>query len=326
MSYIIDIKRIYIITERKNELTMLTTKVRLTAGIALTLALLMAKMPVLADQPEGKANKKAQPEKEVAKVEAEEKKDSQDSTDCPGNDQKAAPEEPAKLFDVSFDYNCKYIFRGMVLNEDPVLQTKVGIESNGLAICAWGNMDTTNVNGNEYDITELNYVLKYRADLSDLDIKLPFYKVSALTVGAIHYDYQHTNIASTTEAFWAVELKGLLNPSLTMYHDVDKASGTYSVLGFGHSFDKFTQKKMNLNLGLDFGMGSSHYNDYYWGLHDEKVTDMNASISFPFKNHGWTITPTIIYSRLLGNSIQGTKMYDQDSDHWYGGISFSLNF
>ncbi|KPK76484.1 MAG: hypothetical protein AMJ79_06515 [Phycisphaerae bacterium SM23_30] len=114
--------------------------------------------------------------------------------------------------------------------------------------------------------------------------------------------------------------------SSLVYHDLQEADGTYARAGIGHSMGKITEAAVGLNLGLSVGMGTSHYNDYYWGLHQSKMTDLNFTLSLPIERKGWIITPSLNYVRLLSNDIQAARMYDTDSDYVFFGISLATKF
>lgn len=233
-------------------------------------------------------------------------------------------------FDLSVDFFGKYVFRGMNLVDEPVLQPKVSANYKGLTGCVWGNMDLTDKNGNDFDITENDYFLEYTSDLSD--IQIAGLEIVSYTVGAVHYDFTGFDLDDTTEVYWGLDFDLPLEPSVKVYHDVDEADGTYAVLRVGHTTEKITinnlgeKSKVGVNIGLSLGMGTTHYNDNYWGTHKSKMTDLNLTFTLPFERKGWTITPSMNYVRLLSDDIQAAKIYDGDSDYWFFGIGLSTKF
>lgn len=199
-------------------------------------------------------------------------------------------------FNISVDFFAKYIFRGMNRVNEPVLQPNLSVNYGGITGCAWGNMDMTDVNGHEFDFTEYNYFLEYSSNLSG--IQVAGLEIIGFTIGAVHYDYPGSDTANTTEAYWGLDFDLPADPYLKAYHDLDEADGTYAVVGIGHEMDKITESELGdvgMNVGLSVGMGTSHYNEYYWGLHQEKMTDLKFSLALPIEKKGWILTPSLNY-------------------------------
>jgi hypothetical protein len=226
-------------------------------------------------------------------------------------------------FEVTADYFGKYIWRGQNLSDDPVFQPGLNISYGNLTASIWGNLDTTNVNDRSGDFSELDYSLDYSGDL-------PGFKGIGYSVGVIYYDFPGTIIPDTTEVYWGINFELPLNPSVTAYHDVDEAEGTYIFLGAGHSVEKVVELVPDVSVGMEIsagvGWGSGSYNKYYWGTEQSKMNDLVLSASFPTELAGWTLAPSLNYVTLLSNDIRDTDAYGTDSDFFFAGVSLSNKF
>ena len=123
-------------------------------------------------------------------------------------------------FDLSLDYFGKYIWRGQNLSDKSVFQPGFSIGYGNLTAGIWGNMDMTNINGNSGDFSELDYWLDYSGDFPGIE-KLGY------SVGVIYYDFPGTVTQDTTEFYWGLSVDVPSNPSITVYHDLDEAEGSY---------------------------------------------------------------------------------------------------
>jgi hypothetical protein len=224
--------------------------------------------------------------------------------------------------DVSADFYGKYIWRGQNLSDDPVFQPGVGITWGKLTAGFWGNMDLTNINGNSGDFSEVDYSLDFSDAFPGID-KLSY------SVGVIYYDFPGTSVPDTTEVYWGLGFDVLSNPTITVYHDVDEADGTYINLGFSHSFDeiaKIGDTPVGMELGAGLGWGNSKYDRYYWGTGGSKMQDLTFRVAFPVEVIGWTVTPSLNYVTLLSSTIRDTDAYSTDSDYFFAGVSISKSF
>ena len=226
-------------------------------------------------------------------------------------------------FEITADYFGKYIWRGQNLSDDPVFQTGISAGYKGLTAAIWGNLELTNINGNSGDFSEVDYSLDYSSTI-------PGMEGIGYSVGVIYYDFPGTTVKDTTEIYWGLNFDLPLSPSVTVYHDVDEAEGSYILLAFGHSLEKVAELGPDLPVGMEIGAslgwGSSSYNKYYWGTDQSKLNDLAFSVSFPIEIAGWTVAPSLNYITLLSDDIRDTDAYGTDSDFFFAGISLSKSF
>ncbi len=226
-------------------------------------------------------------------------------------------------FEITADYFGKYIWRGQNLSDDPVFQPGLSASYKGLTAAIWGNMDLTNINGNSGDFSEMDYSLDYSSTFSGIE-------GVGYSVGVIYYDFPGTTTKDTTEVYWGLNFDLPLNPSITVYHDVDEAEGSYVSLAFGHSIERIAELgpdiPVGMEIGTSLGWGSGSYNKYYWVTDQSKLQDLTFSVSFPMEIAGWTLSPSLNYITLVSDDIRDTDVYGTDSDFFFAGISLSKSF
>lgn len=179
----------------------------------------------------------------------------------------------------------------------------------------------TNINGNAGEFTEHDFTLDCSGDVPGIDW-LDY------SVGVIHYRFP--SIGHTTELYWGFALDAPLNPSVTVYHDIDEIDGTYISLGLSHSIDKIVELTPGLPVGMEIGaslgIGDSDYNKGYWGVNDARPNNLAFSIAFPMEIAGWTFAPSINYVTLVSDSIRRSDAFARESDYFFTGLSLSKSF
>ncbi|MHC4758555.1 MAG: hypothetical protein ACYTE8_07845 [Planctomycetota bacterium] len=227
--------------------------------------------------------------------------------------------------DLTFDLYDKYIWRGQNLVDDWVFQPSTSVSYMGFTGTVWGNLDLTNENGDSCEFTEVDLLFDYTG-------KFPGTEILNYSLGFIYYEFPVTSGADDTwELYWRLALDVLLNPSVTVYHDVDEADGgAYVSAGFAHSFENVMELSADMPVGVDlaasFGRGSASYNKVYWGVSEDGANDMTLSASFPVGLGNWTLAPSINYVSLLSDGARKSDRYSKDSDYLFGGVSLSKSF
>lgn len=232
------------------------------------------------------------------------------------------------------DFYSKYVWRGQLLNDDFVFQPAVSVSYNGFSAAVWGNMGLTDYNkGLGYDsgeFTEFDFTLSYSNKFNP-DGKLGY------NIGITHYQFP-SSFLDTTEVFWGLTYETFLNPSVTLYHDIDEAGGgTYINFGISHTIEKFIRISQNISanlvLGAAIGWANTEYNKWYWnGINDNRFNDLAIKASLPFTlPANWTITPSICFITLVDGKIRQADTYStgsstNGSDYLVAGVSISKSF
>ncbi len=235
-------------------------------------------------------------------------------------------------FEFSTGYFGKYIWRGQNLDDDPVFQPGLTASFNGFTAGIWGNLETTSINRNSGEFTEIDYYIDYSADVQGVDIL-------GYSVGIITYDFPVNGSADdTTELYAGVSLDVPANPSVTFYRDVDEAkNGTYISVGLGHSFENVFdiagETAVGVDIGATLGWGNTTYNKFYWGAKPNgkkiggEMNDLVLTVAFPFELAGLSFTASANYVTLVGDDIRKTDTYGKGrDDNFVAGIGFSVGF
>jgi len=229
-------------------------------------------------------------------------------------------DEQGLKFAITADYFTKYIWRGQNLNDESVFQPSVSLSRNGFTASVWGNLDLTDENQNSGEFTELDYSIDYSASV-------PCINGVSFSVGALYYDFPHTDSEPTTEVYGGLNFDLPLTPYIKLYRDVQVINGSYLQVGIGHSIEKLRQFSNNcycgLQIGSSIGYGSSQYNKDYFDIDSRKLNDWTLSAAIPFCIGAWTIKPSISYSTMLSDTIRKAT---EKSDNFWAGLTVSVEF
>lgn len=227
--------------------------------------------------------------------------------------------EETKGISVSTDFTIasKYVWRGLVLTDDPVLQPSLTLDYKSLNLNVWGNTDLTDANGTPGEINELDYTLSYSFAVKNVN----------LTLGVIQYTFPHTDYEPTTEIYGSAGLDMLLSPTVSIYYDVDEVNGLYGTLGIGHSFslgEVYKGITPSLDLSGSIGYGSSNYNEGYFGVHTSGLVDLllTATLSVPIDEH-LSVGPFVSFSQVLDSDLKDAVEKDNAT---FFGATLSLAF
>jgi len=184
----------------------------------------------------------------------------------------------------------RYVWRGQTLSEGLVVQPTVGMTLGGFSANLWSNVDLDNSEEDD------DGIVMNETDLT-LSYSLPLGPVNA-TAGFIHYDFDG---GDTQELYLTCALSTLLNPTLSLYYDIDEGEGAFAVLAASHAFpvgpvSLTAGASLGFNLG-DAAMGLNEDGEDFTGLYYGEVS---LATSIPiFKNV--TTDLRIAYSTALGD-------------------------
>ena len=223
-------------------------------------------------------------------------------------------------FEVGADYASKYVWRGQLLNDDPVVQPSATASWKGFTANVWASIDTTDFAGDDEEgkIQEIDYTLGYAFSPAEgLDLE----------VGGIYYDFPGAGVAGTSEVYASAAASAVpLTPTLTVYYDFDEVDGFYASAGIGH--DLPLTDPLTLSLGAAIGWGDSDYNNAYFGVDGSGFSDASISASLTyavtetFSVSGWVMAVEILDSDL--EDAASTIYSDSDTIVTGLGVAFSF--
>lgn len=225
--------------------------------------------------------------------------------------------------EVGADLFSKYVWRGMILTDDPVIQPSLTLSMGGFSFNIWGSVDMTDINedeGEEYHLQELDYTLSYGFTATEgLDLE----------VGVIAYTFPGTAFDATSEAYASAALSCVpyVTPSVTAYYDFDEVDGWYVVAALDANTIALTEK-LGLDLGVSLGWGSEDYNTAYWGVENDGLNDLNFSAGLSYQvNDMFSVGISAGYMVLVGSDVKDAVEADGgDTDQFYMGVSAAFAF
>lgn len=211
----------------------------------------------------------------------------------------------------------RYLWRGMTLNDRPVLQPSLTLAHGALEATVWASVDLTDDQGHRYQDTEIDYALSYTFDLPRV----------ALAVTAYTYTYPHTGYAATTEVWASATWKTVLEPTLTVVRDVDEVDGTYLLLTASQPLGLLRSRSSDgLVLSVNVGHGDRAYAAGYFPTSDVAgVTDVGAQLDWPLALGPGELCVTLQVATFTSSRIR-VPDFEDDRTSAVLGVSYSLPF
>ncbi len=235
-----------------------------------------------------------------------------------GADEKTLP------FDVELgaDVFSHYVWRGIVVNEDPVVQPSLTISKEmaggTVAFNVWGSFDLTDFsenNGSSFRLQEIDYTLSYAKSLTEwIDFE----------AGVIYYRFPGTSFDSTWEGYASFSFPAtcFVTPSITAYYDFDEADGWYVKAALDREFA--ITEAVTLGLSTSLGYADADYNAYYFGVDESAFTDLNFGAALSYQvTESFSVGISAGYMVLIDSDIRDSMDNDEK---FYTGVSASFAF
>jgi len=201
-----------------------------------------------------------------------------------------------------------YLWHGMLINDEPVAQPSLTLESFGFGFNVWGNYDFTDNSSEEAPaFTEVDYTLSYSFDLA------PF----AFSFGYSHYDYPNTyeveelpdgTIArrspeNTRLAYGYAEMSDLaVVPSLTVEYGVDGDDALYSA--FGLDYERAIAATLTVELTGSLAWANAAYHRSQFDADQYALGDATLGASLIWSPaEPFSITASLLYSTFFSDTI-----------------------
>ena len=236
-----------------------------------------------------------------------------------GEDGSAEKEQGVEI-GATADVFSKYIWRGQNVIDNWVLQPGASIGYQGLTGSIWGNLDLAGETVGSGSLSEVDFTLDYSNKVPGLDIL-------GYSVGLIHYDFVNTDSPATSEAYGGLTASVPLSPGVKWYYDFGQIKGSYIQFTAGHTIEKIRKWQENcycdLQLGASLGLGTSEYNEGYFGVNETALNDLTLTVGLPLCVGKLTIKPSFGYSVMLDKDIRNAT---DKSDNFWGGVGLAYNF
>jgi hypothetical protein len=227
----------------------------------------------------------------------------------------SAQEDPISGIGVDAGLYNNYVWRGLVFDENPVLQTDLWMWVHGVTMIFWGNCDLTDQDDdfegqfNEWDVY-ITFPIKHFGSFQfggELDY-LSFPSSSGME-GA----------ATSEISLWCdADLPGY--PRLQVFWDIWAWHGIYANLNAYHSV---TLGSNALLLSSGIGWGDENHNRQTGADAGSGFLDFHVGMSYDFiYNDRFSVTPKVQFTTLLNGDVR--DLYDSN-DIEPSRFSISLN-
>jgi hypothetical protein len=212
----------------------------------------------------------------------------------------------------------RYIWRGLPLNQQYVLQPSLTVGGSGLYLQVWTNMDLTDWGGHRKagygdetgHFSEIDYLAGYEAALFEERLLFGF--------GFANYTFprqRELGAAATTEIYGCVGLGIPLSPTLTAYVDEDQAEGAaYLSLDINHIFNLWEEGEAKLGFEVNGHLGWANHKfikTYY-------TQDNGRPLNLESRFHDWmfsgglpltlpgglAVTPAYVYTSIMTDELR----------------------
>jgi len=253
------------------------------------------------------------------------------------------PDEDKVTGEIDFSVLSAYIWRGYEQTRDSVvIEPSVTIGYKGFSLNVWGNMDTRpySVGDAQYasQYTETDYTLSYSRKFGILQVTpgYIYYALGAPYAGA-------AAPLAAQEIFLNLGLDTILQPTLTVYKDIDHYREWYFLLGVSHTFEfnKVVSLKLAASASYLLSTDATTYAKY--DSNSVATTDKfnnfhdgTASVSLPIAVYKTlSVTPILSYVfplsddakyEMKAKGLEGVDPTQRNSTYLYGGVTLSCTF
>lgn len=211
----------------------------------------------------------------------------------------------------------RYVYRGAVFNDDPVVQPEAyaSLEDDAqcLTLGVFTNYETSDENDSANDFTEIDPYVEYGRQLGSFWVSL----------GQTTYFYPNTDFDPTSEVYLivATELAGI-SAALETWYDYREADGLYLNLNVGH--ERPLSDRVDLALSAGIGYMRDGQAEYYFGVSESGLSDalLQASLAYAVSAH---VTFSVVgaYARVIDSDLRDAV--DEPDNAWVA-VGTSIRF
>ena len=212
--------------------------------------------------------------------------------------------------ELTVDFYSRYVWRGFMLDNDPVVQPGFSLSAYGITASFWGSFDARN--RDELASDEVDFTLDYAKEFDGFSV----------SVGVTHYAFPGGDSYSD-EVYAGIAFDVFLSPQVTVYHDYgDEAQGggdgQYIHLAVGHSIT--LEETYGTTFDLSAGVG---FNNELFIAGTGGDYAVSAGLTIPL-SAAFSLRPTVGYTMPFGD-VKAASDGGQ-KNRFYSGISVAGNF
>lgn len=227
---------------------------------------------------------------------------------------------------VGADVVSSYVWRGITLNADPVIQPSVAIEHpSGLALEIWSNFDLGDDDGAyaERQFSEIDFDLSYTADLDMVSVTLGYIEYTFPGLGVLVGDEEEgfdMQASADREIYLGVgaELVPGLDLGLTVYQNLATSDGTYVVLGAEYGYEVADGLTLALGGTIAYGAEGATAGGEA-GMHDYSIT-LSGAYEVA---EGLELSAFVTYVDSIDSDALPTEVIRED---FFGGVGIYYSF
>ena len=210
------------------------------------------------------------------------------------------------------NFSSEYIWRGVELNHEWVMQPAARISEKGLELSALGNMDLTSSNGCEGKFTRWIYKggLAHRVEDGGAGI---FYT---------YYDNRDVGYPKTQEVSIEVEYGYPFFGGGDMVYDWDNANGFYFRTKMGYIGEIGI---LSIIPQVSVSFATNQYQEFYFGVHEDSFVDVVVSLRAELNVvSGLFVYAEGNYYELCKSALRSSEVNVKQGEnfYWQGGAAF----
>lgn len=229
-----------------------------------------------------------------------------------------AQEKSTISTELTLDLFSKYVWHGLVTDNEWVLQPGAALEKDGFTFGAWGNLELTDWNQDNYasdpqgKFSEIDVWLEYATTLGGQDVFL----------GYVDYQFPGTGWERYAEWYAGLEKSfDFADLTLTVFTGDNDFTGTYATLAGSKAINVGHGESLDATLELSYG--DSRSNSYLYAYDNAGLSDLHLAVQRSYDiGGGWTATPSLHYSTILNDDM---AVGDPHRSNFWFGVSFATS-
>ncbi len=226
-----------------------------------------------------------------------------------------------------------YLWHGILINDEPVLQPALTLEVKGFAFGIWGNCDLTDAATDDAPaFTEVDFSVSYSFTLAPFDFSLGYSQYTYPNTfteevqddGTLSRQYpEDTRLIYATAGL----SDGLVVPSLTVEYGFSHEETLYASLGL--VYERELSGTLAVEVSGSLAWGSGGYHSANFDVDERALSDATLGVSLVWSpTDQFSLTGSVTGSYLVSDTIADAAEaggYDSP-EAWVGGLAASYSF
>jgi hypothetical protein len=226
-----------------------------------------------------------------------------------------------------------YLWHGMLINDEPVLQPALTLEVKDFAFGIWGNCDLTDAATDDAPaFTEVDFSASYSFNLTQFDFSLGYSQYTYPNTfieeeqddGTVaRQDPEDTRLVYATAGL----SEGVVVPSLTVEYGFSHEETLYASLGL--VYERELAETLAVEVSGSLAWGSGGYHSVNFDVDEAALSDATLGVSLIWSpTDQFSLTGSVTGSYLVSDTIADAAEaggYDSP-EAWVGGLAASYSF